>query len=128
MANVFVSYRQADAAPARALAGALRDAGHTTWFDEWTIGVGDSIVERIDAGLTDAAYLVLCCSSSGVGSPWISQEWMSTLARQLDGHPVRILPVRLTGGEMPAVLADIRYADLVADWDEGLRQLLAAIR
>jgi len=61
-------------------------------------------------------------------SPWMSREWMSALARQLDGHGVRLLPLRLSGGEPPALLADIRYADLVADWDRGVQELLAAIR
>jgi hypothetical protein len=53
---------------------------------------------------------------------------MSTLARQLDGQPVKILPVHLTGGSVPEILADLKYADLVADWDDGVRRLLAAIR
>jgi hypothetical protein len=128
MARVFVSYRLVDADPARKLAEALRDAGHDVWFDEWTIHIGDSIVGRIGEGLSDAAYLVLCCSAAGVDSPWMSREWMSALARQLNGTPVRVLPVRLTGGDVPAILADIRYADLAADWDTGLRQLLTALR
>jgi hypothetical protein len=53
---------------------------------------------------------------------------MSALARQLEGHNVRILPVRLTGGGPPAILADIKYADLVRDWDKGVAELLAATR
>jgi hypothetical protein len=41
---------------------------------------------------------------------------------------VRILPVRLTGGEPPALLADVKYADMVADWDRGLAELLRAMK
>jgi hypothetical protein len=128
MANVFVSHRAADAGAARRLATELRDGGHAVWLDEWEIDLGDSIVERIERGLEGASYVVLCYSSVGVVSPWMSREWMSTLARQLEGHRVRLLPSRLSGGEPPALLADIKYADLVSDWDGGLRQLLAAIR
>jgi TIR domain len=128
MANVFVSYRLSDAEQARTLAEAVRDAGHSVWLDEWMIDLGDSIVGRIEDGLEGASYVLLCYSDSGVSSPWMSREWMSTLARQLDGRRVKILPLRLTGGEPPALLADIKYADLVADWDKGLGQVLAAIR
>ncbi|MGK5682332.1 toll/interleukin-1 receptor domain-containing protein [Actinoplanes sp. URMC 104] len=128
MAEAFVSYRLADAPAARRLAEEVRNAGHEVWFDEWRIDLGDSIVERISTGLSATAYLILCYSSSGVESPWMSREWMSTLARQLDGQPVKILPVRLTGNAVPAILADIKYADLVRNWDAGIRQLLAAIR
>jgi hypothetical protein len=41
---------------------------------------------------------------------------------------VKLLPVRLTGGKPPAILADIRYADLVADWTKGFAELTRAIR
>ena len=58
----------------------------------------------------------------------MSREWMSALALQLEGSGVKLLPVRLTGGEPPAILADIKYADLVSDRSRGMSQLLRAIR
>lgn len=98
------------------------------WFDEWAIGIGDSIVQRIDEGLREADYLVLCYSDAGVMAPWVSREWMSALARQLEGHDVKVLPVVLTGDETPAILADARTVDLRTDWDAGLALLLKSIR
>jgi hypothetical protein len=126
--DVFVSHRSSDASAARRLAEALQRAGHNVWLDEWAIDIGDSLVQRMEQGLQGAAYLVLCYSDAGVMSPWISREWMSTLARQLEGHDVRILPVILSGNSIPAILADIYAADLRADWDEGLRLLLRSIK
>jgi hypothetical protein len=128
MANVFISHRRADSEPAEKLAEAIRAAGHTVWLDDLEIGIGDSIIGGMQKGLSAATYLVLCYSSIGVMAPWISREWFSALARQLDGHNVKVLPVVLTGGEPPVILADIRYADLVADWNKGVKDLLAAIR
>ncbi len=128
MPNVFVSHRGGDTQEAERLADEIRNAGHQVWLDVWEIDVGDSIVERINAGLEGATYLVLCYSSSGVTSPWMSREWMSALARQLNGYGVKVLPVLLTGGEPPAILADVKYADLVADWAQGVSELLQAIR
>ena len=46
----------------------------------------------------------------------------------MKGQGVKILPVLLTGGQPPAILADIRYADLTADWERGVAELLKAIR
>lgn len=126
MPNVFLSHRKIDAALAERLAKEIQAAGHQVWFDEWEIGIGDSIVERIDQGLQGAAYLVLCYSSSGM-SPWVNREWMSTLDRQLSGHGVKVLPVLLSGGAPPAILADIKYADLVKDWNTGVQALLKAL-
>jgi TIR domain len=127
MPNVFISHRKSDAQQAEQLANELRDAGHEVWFDEWKIDVGDSIVERINQGLEGSKYLVLCYSSSGL-SPWVNREWMSVLAQQLAGSQVKVLPILLTGGQAPAILADVKYADLVKDWSKGLFELLRAIK
>ncbi len=127
MSNIFLSHSKVDVTHAERLGLALRAAHHNVWFDEWEIGVGDSIVERINEGLLGAPYLILCYSSAGL-SPWVDREWMSTLARQMSTRGVKILPALLTGGIPPAILADIKFADLVQDWDKGVADLLRSIR
>ena len=128
MATVFISHQRTDTVLAERLAKGVKAAGHDVWFDEWAIGLGDSVVGRINEGLAAASYVVLCCSVGGVTAPWISREWLSALARQLDGHGVKLLPVLLPGGDPPAILADVKYADLAADWRTGMTQLLRALR
>lgn len=125
--NAFVSHRGSDALLAEKLAAELKGAGIDVWLDSWEINLGDSIVERMQHGLSGSSYLVLCYSADGVTAPWIGREWMSALARQLDGHDIKILPVRLSGGQPPEILADIKYADLVDNWDLGVAQLLRAL-
>jgi TIR domain-containing protein len=127
MASVFISYRGKDARKAKRLAERITRAGHKVWLDQWRIKIGDSIVGSIDEGLAKADYLVLCYSSAG-GSPWWETEWQSTLARQLSGLKVKILPVMLTDGPVPHILRDLKYADLAADWTKGVAELLRAIR
>jgi hypothetical protein len=128
MPNVFISYRSADSVEARQLADDLTAEGHDVWVDQDEVHIGDSIIQKMNEGLEGTTYLVLCLSSSGVNAPWISREWMSTLARQLSGHSVKVLPVRLTGTDLPAILADIKYADLVTDRAKGLNDLKAVLR
>ena len=128
MANVFISHRKADDQEAERLATQIRDAGHQVWLDEWNIGLGDSIVEKMNEGLEGATYVVVCYSSSGVTSAWMGREWYSALSRQLNGAGVKLLPVHLTEGEPPAILADLRYADLVRDWSRGVTELLKALK
>lgn len=127
MAKVFVSHRGADQAVAERLARALRDRGHDVWLDIWTIHIGDSIVQRINSALSDTSFLVLCCSNSSSESLWMSREWMSVLARQLEGANVRILPARLPGGTLPPILADVKYADLATDWQDGVDAICKAL-
>jgi molybdopterin-guanine dinucleotide biosynthesis protein A len=127
MSNVFISYRRIDQTVAERLAREIQGAGHNVWLDIWEIDLGDSIIAKIDTGLQGSSYLLLCFSRVGVDSPWISREWMSTLARQLEGYPIKIIPVRLTGVAPPAIIADLKAADLLSDWAQGVNDLLRAI-
>jgi TIR domain len=97
-------------------------------LDEWEIKLGDSIIEKINKGLEGSSYVIVCYSSSGIMSPWMTREWMSTLARQLNTSSVKIIPVLLSGGAPPAILADVKYADLVTDWSRGVSEILVAVR
>ena len=127
MASVFISHRGVDRSAAEQLAGSLRDRGHNVWIDTWKINIGDSIVAQINAGLSDASFLLLCCSGEPSVSPWMDREWMSTLARQLEGAEVRVLPVLLTGGSLPSILSDIKYANLAANWHDGVDAICEAL-
>ena len=79
----FISHRGEDIVLAERLAAQLMQAGYEVWLDKWIITVGDSIIEKINAGMENARYLILCYSEAWVSSPWMSREWMATLARQL---------------------------------------------
>src|SRR4051794_13487746 len=107
MAKVFISHRGADEREAEQLATDLKTAGHQVRLDLWDLNVGDSVIAWMNQGIQDSKYLILCYSSSGVLAPWISREWMSALALQLEGSNIRLLPVRLTGGSPPKILSDI---------------------
>jgi hypothetical protein len=128
MANVFISHRKTDDLKAEELAKEISLAGHEVWLDVWDIDLGDSIVGKMNEGLGKADYVVVCYSESGVESTWMSREWMSALARQLEGLSVKLLPVILTGGTPPALLADVVYVDLSTDWFDGITRLLRSIK
>lgn len=128
MANVFISHRGADTLLATQLSNEVKAAGHYVWLDEWEINIGDSIVGKMNEGLSGSTYVILCYSSLDATSPYMSREWLSALARQMNGQGIKILPIRLSGDKAPAILEDLKYADLMADWSQGLAQLLAAIR
>jgi TIR domain len=126
VAAIFISYRWIDHLLASRLKVDLESCGHTVWLDSEQIKIGNSIVAKINEGLAGLEFLVLCYSSAGA-SAWTDEEWMSTLKRQLDGVNVKILPVRLSGGTPPAILAGRRYADLVGNWNQGVQDLCDAM-
>ena len=128
MGNVFISHRGGDIPQAEQLATEVQNAGHNVWLDEWEIEIGDSIVEKMNSGLSGSTYLIMCMSKDGVETQWMGREWYSTLAAQMNGHNVKLLPAILTGGEPPALIRDLKYANLAKDWNSELVKLLAAIR
>lgn len=127
MPKVFISHRSTDLALAKKLSAGLKACGNDVWLDDEEILAGDSIVEQVQTGLAGSNYVVLCLSGDGP-SKWTDREWMSTLGRQLNGMNIKLLPVFLSGGTLPAILADIAYVDLTRDWSHGIKRLCRAIK
>lgn len=126
MAAVFLCHRLIDKAEVEKLACEIEQRGHKVWFSSREIGVGDSIVGKINEGLAAADYVVACYSEAGWTSSWMAAEWMSTLARQFEGGDVKLIAALFSGGTMPAIVADRRYVDFSRGWAEGVDQLCAA--
>ena len=127
MTTVFVSHRGADSYAAARLASDLREGGIEVWLDLDEIRVGDSILERMNVGLERASHVIFIFSDEASLGPWMDREWLSALARQLEGEDVRLLPARIGASTGPSILRDIKYADLANDWNSGVAALRAAV-
>lgn len=128
MATLFISHRGSDTPVAKQLARDLRALGYTVWIDVDEVRVGDSIIARMGQGLRDADFLLMLFSEDQSDCPWMDREWMSFLARQLEHEGVRILPVKHGTAVGPAILRDIKCADLSRDWNRGVEELVSSIR
>lgn len=126
--GVFIAHSSSDKATARKLAVDLRARGIQTWYDEWEIRVGDSIVEKISAGLRRQAFMVLLLSRHFPESKWLHREFAAGLATHIETARLKILPARLDDTEIPVLLKDIRYADFRSDYGRGLWDVISAIR
>lgn len=112
MAKIFLSHRTADKDVVIVVAEYLQRLGHEVWLDVWSIKLGDSIVSKINEGLSEHNVILLFCSAHSSLAPWISREWMSALARKLGGETLQIIPVLLPEGRLPVILADISYVSV----------------
>ena len=97
------------------------------WLDQWEIRVGDSIVEKINDALTSASHLAVLLSTVSVTRPWVTKEFSAALMLQLADRAIRVLPIRLDGCTVPAILADLRYADCRSDTIRGFQEVFEAI-
>lgn len=117
--QVFISHNKADAETARLFATTLAEQGVGTWFDEWDLRPGDSIIDGIERGLSNADVFVLFWSAQAASSQWVGTEVRAYLRRRVDDGTLRIVPLMLDETPLPVLVADylgfriIKDADLV---------------
>ena len=124
MTLLFVSHSTADAGATTAVIELLRRAGYeSTFVDFDEIAAGRDWEREIYAALRRSQAVVILCSKRAIESRWCFAE--IAMARSLGKE---IFPVRIDAcGEHP-LLRDRQWVDLVDDWDDGARRLLAGLR
>lgn len=125
--TVFLCHSSLDKGFVRMVNDDLRRMGAETWLDENNIKVGESLVEKISEGLESSQFLAVFLSPASVKSKWMKKEWQSFLSRQLAGNSVTILPALVEKTPIPAILADLKYADFSKDYHDGLKELRSAL-
>lgn len=122
--RVFISHSTVDAVVAQEIATALDSAGLSPWIDSREIRPGDSFLERMNQGISEASYVLLLWSEAAALSHWVMREWMSAAA----SRGTVVIPVLLDDSERPALLRDIVYIDLRRDRQAGIAALLDFFR
>ncbi len=125
--SVFVSHASADARIASRVAMGLKFYEYETWYDEWELLPGDSIVERVEAAISTTDVLLVLLSRNSVDSQWVRRELSAGLARQLSGSGVLVIPVILDDCEVPGMLRGTKYVDLRGDFERGFKKLADAL-
>ncbi len=125
--SIFVSHASQDKRIASRVAMGLKAFDYDTWYDDWELLPGDSIIERIEAAISKTDVLLVLLSRSSVDSKWVRRELSTGLARQLSGKGVMVIPVVVEDCEIPDMLADTKYVDLRGDFERGFRQLADAL-
>jgi hypothetical protein len=122
--SVFISYSSKDRSFVERLATDLRSRGLYVWFDQWELKIGDSLIEKINAGITSQDYLIVVLSKASVRSQWVMKELNAALMRELNERRVVVLPILIEDCDIPPLLSDKVYADFRGDYSVGLNRLL----
>jgi hypothetical protein len=125
--RVFISHTSKDKPFVEQLAWSLRRFRIDVWYDEWEIAVGDSIVEKIFAGLDASDTLIVVMSPESVTSRWVNEELSVAVMRRLSEASIRILPVLIETCDIPTALRHIRYADFRDNHEEGLFRVMDSL-
>jgi hypothetical protein len=127
--GVFLCHSHEDKQFARKLAIALAGAGFRVWIDEAEIRVGESLIGKIEEGISGVTHLVAILSPASLQSRWCREELRMALARQIGGKELVVLPVLLGDCEPPGFLQEKRYADFrkAGRFAQSVRELCEAI-
>lgn len=96
----------------------LRAAGVDAWVDQWEMGPGDSLVQRIfDEGIARADVFIVVLSEISVTKPWVREELDAGVVRRITtGRATRLIPVLLDDGvEVPAALRHLLWESVPKD-------------
>lgn len=93
--DVFISYAYHDgSAVAEPLAHALDERGYGVWYDGFSIRPGDSIREKIEAGLAGCSFGAVILSPAFFASRYTSKELDGLYAREASEQSVLVVPIR----------------------------------
>lgn len=103
--KVFLSYAWEDRELAKLIAQTLMANGILTWWAEWEISSGDSLRQKIDAGLSDCTHFIVLLTPKSVAKPWVNHEMDAGLIRRIeDGHVFIPLRHQLPVDELPPLI------------------------
>ncbi len=91
--DVFISYASEDKDDVVApLAYALRTGGLSVWFDDFELGIGDSLRQRIDKGIASSRFAIVVLSKAFFKKGWPNYE-LDGLATKAVGGDQMLLPI-----------------------------------
>jgi hypothetical protein len=125
--GVFLSHTMADKPTVRKLADDLRSAGVRVWIDEAEIRPGDSLLGRIENGITEMECLAVALSPRSVNSAWVQKELDMALISALSDRSIRVIPLLLETCSVPLRLRDLRWIDFRSDYNQAFGEFVRAL-
>lgn len=110
----------------------------SVFFDRWDMGPGDSIIDKMNEGMSKARHIVCVISPEFLAANWPRFEWKHIVASNPNNEGGRIIPILLrdkgldgtTRLNCPAPFRDLKYIDFrkTSDFRRGFADLVRKIR
>ena len=122
---VFFSYTHEDRDLAERIATQIARLGINTWWDEWEIRAGDSIVQKISDGLGNCTHFTVLLTPRSIDKPWVKAEMDAAFVRKLTDR-VKFIPLRcdLPAGKLPPLLSGLHSPEIT---DASLTETVARL-
>ena len=125
--KVFVSYSYQDKKFVEWLVNNLKDINIDIWYDNEELQLGDSIKDKINAGIQSSSIFIVVLSKSSTSSTWVNYELNSALLLSAMKKGIRIIPLKIDDSPVSADLSSFLYADFYLDKERGLKTLKHAL-
>lgn len=125
---IFLSHTHADKPVVEPVALRLREifGEHQVFYDSWSIQPGDGIIDQMNKGLSAPDQVFFFVSTKSLASSMVKLEWQNALYKATHGK-CKIIPVRVDGAEMPALLLQSLYLDMFSQGIEVTVQQIVNI-
>jgi hypothetical protein len=126
--DAFVSHATEDKKEfVQPLAAELLKSGVKVWFDKFSLKLGDSLRESIEAGLSRSRYGIVVFSPAFLSRNWPKAELNGLFGREMEGGKV-ILPVwhNISSAEMRAAMP-IQADKVAIKSSEGIEAVVNAL-
>lgn len=120
----FLSYNSSDNNFAKKLAIDLIENNIDVWFDRWKIYAGESIIGKVEEGISTCDYFLILMSPNSMKSKWVKKELQLGLNNLIEKNKIRIVPLLLKNCNIPPFLKDHRYVDFRNKHNSALSDLL----
>lgn len=124
--HFFVSYTQADRGWAEWIAWELEKAGYSVVIQAWDFRPADNFVVRMQEASTVAEKTIAVLSPDYLASRFTQPEWSAAFHQDPTGTKGLLLPIRVRICDLPGLLPQIIYIDLVDLSEEDARTRLLA--
>ncbi|MBO2613127.1 toll/interleukin-1 receptor domain-containing protein [Shewanella algae] len=121
--KIFISYAHEDKPFVSKLYKELEKTPYTIFWDQNELQVGDDIKIKLNELMANSDYIIFVGSESSVNSEWATHELVK--AKELKK---KILPVIIDESSPPKELQKIMYADFHNSFNEGMNQLIRALK
>ena len=82
---VYLAHASEDKEVARPIAEGLMKRGIDVWFDQWEIRTGDSLIHKMESGLSGCTHFVVLLTPTSLQKTWVREEIEAGLTAHVDG-------------------------------------------
>lgn len=124
--SVFLSHNHRDKPFVRKLARDLESHGIRFWLDEAEMKIGDSLIQKIREGIDSVDFFAVILSTNSIDAPWVVNELDVAMNFQIDGKPIKVLPIMLEECDPPGFLVGKLYADFKneTEYEDSFKKLV----